>query len=133
MTPTIRRIIMMLIAAAVMAAGAVRARVDHPQAGSRGIMSAIPEIPSNKWAAASNAASATIAPRAVFTRIASSGKSAMRSALISFRVSGVAGQWIDRKSHSGSMASRLSWNVAPASSSAASRRWCRRRPPRSDR
>ena len=57
MTSTIRRSMMMLIADAVMAGGAVRARFERPQAGSRGIMSAIPEIPSNKWAAASNAAS----------------------------------------------------------------------------
>ncbi len=57
MTMTIRRIVMMLIGTAVMAVGAVRARFESPQAGSRGTMSAIPEIPSNKWAAASNAAS----------------------------------------------------------------------------
>ena len=57
MTMTIRRITMMLIGAAVMAVGVVRARFEHPQAGSRGTMSAIPAISSNIWAAASNAAS----------------------------------------------------------------------------
>ena len=65
--------------------------------------------------AAISASSSTMVPRAVFTTMAPSGSSAMRCALRKRRVSGVAGQLIDRKSQCGSIASGLAWKMAPCS------------------
>ncbi|NNG02498.1 MAG: D-glycerate dehydrogenase [Inquilinus sp.] len=56
--------------------------------------------------AAISALSSTTLPRAVLTTTAPSGSRARRSAFSRCSVSGVNGQWSDRKSQSGSMASR---------------------------